>query len=301
MVLAICAISARFSKHPAVRHEPASLAGEQYAIEARRQLLKNFDVANITNLTVCIILGMHELGSSYGGGSWAFGAMATGMAHAMRLHKEVDLDPPHNQRPDHIPEEGLPGDCMSFTDEEIRRRSMWACFVMDRLNSAASGRPWTINELDMEIQLPVNDRNIQLDSPAITERLDGSIKDDSDLPEEEKHTRAAKSMGTAAYTVRIIDIFGRVVKYVNQVRDRSSFYFYVTISHSAQVSPLSISSIMYLQTGVREARRKISGRYGIQNHILPSSMTSCSISLRHSLKHSPTRPKTLIDKQLTGP
>ncbi|KAA8912786.1 fungal-specific transcription factor domain-containing protein [Sphaerosporella brunnea] len=220
LVLAICAVSARFSKHPAVQHERPFSAGESFAAEARRQLLKNFDTANITNLTVCILLGLHEFGTCHGGRSWAFGGMATRMAHALQLHKEADQDPMAKvhplMRPDYLHEGGHMGGYMSFIDKEIRRRCFWACFVMDRFNSSGTERPCIINESEVEIQLPVHDRNLQLDVQAITEQLDGGVKDTSELPEEEKVAVAAENMGIGAYIVRAVAMYGRVVKYLNQ-------------------------------------------------------------------------------------
>lgn len=221
LVLSICAVSARFSIHPAVVHQPAFLAGEKFASEARRQLLKNFDTPNITNLTVCIILGLHEFGTCHGGRSWALGGMATRMAHALQLHKESEYDPTLKVhptiKPDYMQEGGLPGGNMSFTDKEIRRRCMWACFVMDRFNSSGTERPCVINESQVEIQLPVHDRNLRLDTPATTEQLDGGIKDNSDASEDEKIKNATDNMGIGAYMIRAVAMYGRVVKYLNQV------------------------------------------------------------------------------------
>lgn len=295
-MLAICAISARFSKHPAVRHNPPFLAGELYAVEARRQLLKNFDIPSITNLTVCLILGVYEFGSCRGGRAWALGGIATGMAHALKLHKEVEQDPmarPHplSVRPDYMHEGGIMGGYMSFIDKEIRRRCMWGCFIMDRFNSSGTEKPWTINEADLEIQLPVHDRNLQLNSPAITEQLDGGVKDPSNLPEDEKLAKAAENMGIGAYIVRVISIFGRVVKYVNQVR--LSFLPLVTRSHSCfGFLFLLSSSFMYLQMKDREAKRKIPWICGIPSHTLLNSTRSSSTLLMISPKPSPTHQKT---------
>jgi hypothetical protein len=239
LVLAICAVSARFSKHPAVQHQPPFLAGEKFAAEARRQLLKNFDTPNITNLTVCILLGLHEFGACHGGRSWAFGGMATRMAHALQLHKEIDQDPMGKvnplMRPDYLHEGGNIEGYMSFTDKEIRRRCFWACFVMDRFNSSGTARPCIINESDVEIQLPVHDRNLQLEVQAITEQLDGGVKDTSELPEEEKVAAAAESMGIGAYMVRAVAIYGRVVKYLNQVRSVFFFFSFLIDFHSVNI------------------------------------------------------------------
>ncbi|KAI5847810.1 fungal-specific transcription factor domain-containing protein [Morchella snyderi] len=220
LVLAICAISARFSKHPAVRHNPPFLAGESFATEARRLVLKNFDNPNITNVTVCTLLCLHEFGTCQGGRSWAFGGMATRMAHALQLHREINNDPigkaSGTSRSDCLSEEGAPGNTMSFVDREIRRRCMWACFVMDRFTSSGTERPCLISESEIEIQLPSHDRNLELDIPTITERLDGTVnvRDVKGLALGESNI--VDNMGIGAYIVRVIALYGRVAKYFNQ-------------------------------------------------------------------------------------
>ncbi|PWW73411.1 hypothetical protein C7212DRAFT_354255 [Tuber magnatum] len=213
LVLVVCAVSARFSKHPAVRHDPPFLAGEAFASEARRQILKKFDTPNVTNVTVCVLLGLHEFGTCQGGRSWAMGGMATRMAHAIQLHKEANNDPlgkPHS-RPagDYFPQDE--GGYMSFIDREIRRRSMWSCFILDRFTSSGTERPHLLAESEIEIQLPVHDRNLELDMPAVTEQLDGTVKGSR-----EEIGDVAGAMGVAAYMVRVVALYGRVVKYLNQ-------------------------------------------------------------------------------------
>lgn len=226
LVLALCAVSARFSKHPAVRHDPPFLAGESFAAEARRLLLKNFDNPNITNVTVCIMLGLHEFGTCQGGRSWAFGGMATRMAHALQLHKEVNNDPIGKSSRPYYPQdhEGPLGvNSMSFVDREIRRRCMWASFAMDRFNSSGTERPCIISESELGIQLPSHDKNLELNLPTITEQLDGNVRF-------LEPGRATENMGVGAYIVRVIALYGRVVKYVNQVSTiyffRFSFFFF---------------------------------------------------------------------------
>ncbi|CAZ79391.1 unnamed protein product [Tuber melanosporum] len=213
LILAVCAVSARFSRHPAVRHDPPFLAGEAFASEARRQILKKFDTPNVTNVTVCVLLGLHEFGTCQGGRSWAMGGMATRMAHAIQLHKEANSDPlgkPHS-RPagDYFHQDE--GGYMSFVDREIRRRSMWSCFILDRFTSSGTERPHLIAESEVEIQLPVHDRNLELDIPAVTEQLDGTVKGSVGEVGD-----ATECMGVAAYMVRVVALYGRVVKYLNQ-------------------------------------------------------------------------------------
>lgn len=208
LILAVCAVSARFSKHPAVRSNPAYLAGEQWAREAERIILKHYDEPSLTHLTVCLLLGLHELGTCQGGRSWALCGMATRMAFAMQLHKEPGDNPT-----------GLGTGCeeedyLSFSDRELRRRAMWGCYMMDRFTSSGTQRPPSIADGDINLQLPVNDKIIELDLPTITERLDGSIVG-ANTPEEME--KARENTGVVAYLVRTVALFGKIVKYLNLV------------------------------------------------------------------------------------
>jgi len=83
---------------------------------------------------------------------------------------------------------------------------------MDRFTSSGTERPHLIAESEVEIQLPVHDRNLELGIPAVTEQLDGTVKDSG-----EEIGDVTGDMGVAAYMVRVVALYGRVVKYLNQV------------------------------------------------------------------------------------
>lgn len=159
----------------------------------------------MTVLTCLLILGLHEFGTCHGGRSWALGGQAIRMAFALQLHKDLEYDP--SRRGSKTP--------LSFVDREIRRRIMWACFLMDRFNSSGSDRPMFIKEESIRIQLPVKESYFQLDMPAKTESLDGSSPL-SGSPDGDDRTLARDNMGVAAYTVRAIAIWGRIVAYFHQ-------------------------------------------------------------------------------------
>lgn len=99
---------------------------------------------------------------------------------------------------------------------------MWASFAMDRFNSSGTERPCIISESELGIQLPSHDKNLELNLPTITEQLDGNVRF-------LEPGRATENMGVGAYIVRVIALYGRVVKYVNQVSTiffRFSFFFF---------------------------------------------------------------------------
>ncbi|KAJ5915041.1 hypothetical protein N7454_011153 [Penicillium verhagenii] len=206
LTLAVCAVSARFSTHPQLNSEPPFLRGENWANPAAAIALSRHDEPNITILTVFLLLGLHEFGTCHGGRSWSFGGQALRMAYALQLHMELESDPLLGQ--------GNGNSQLSFTDREIRRRTMWACYLMDRYNSSGSQRPPIGNEKFLHIQLPIKETHFQMEIPGPTEDLDGDVLNPT--PENLGQLSNAKdNMGVSAYIIRAIVIWGRLVDYLN--------------------------------------------------------------------------------------
>jgi hypothetical protein len=136
-----------------------------------------------------------------------FAGMATRMAYALQLHRELDHDPLGRN-----PEK--PSSELSFTDREIRRRTMWACFLMDRFNSSGTERPMFADEETIKIQLPIRESNFQMEIPGPTETLDGRVPNPS-TSDNGQLLDPRENMGVAAYMVRIVALWGRVIKYLN--------------------------------------------------------------------------------------
>ncbi|KAL8829593.1 MAG: hypothetical protein Q9170_006100 [Blastenia crenularia] len=206
LVLAVCAIAARFSTHPRVNSEPAFLRGEEWAAPARELALKCYDQPSITILIVLLILGLHEFGTCQGGRSWMFCGMAMRMAYALQLHRELDHDP-LGRKDDTDPK-------LSATDREVRRRTMWACFMMDRFNSSGTERPTCSSEEHIKIQLPNKEFNFSNEVPGPTETLD-SDRPSSELLGTNSKADPRDNMGVASHIVRIIVLWGRVIRYLN--------------------------------------------------------------------------------------
>ncbi|KAL2822497.1 fungal-specific transcription factor domain-containing protein [Aspergillus granulosus] len=207
LILAVCAVSARFSTHPQINSEPPFLRGENWASPAANIALKRHDEPNITILTVFLLLGLHEFGTCHGGRSWSFGGQAMRMAYALQLHRELDYDPLLTQANGGSTQ-------LSFTDREIRRRTMWACFLMDRYNSSGSQRPPIGNEKFLQIQLPIKEAHFQMEIPGPTEDLAGNVL--NPVPEDVGQLSNARSnMGVLAYIIRAVVIWGRIVDYLN--------------------------------------------------------------------------------------
>jgi hypothetical protein len=205
LLLAICAISARFSTHPQLRTEPCFLRGDNWAARAREIALKRYDSPNITILIVYLILGLHEFGTCQGGRSWMFGGMAQRMAYALQLHKENEYDPLVSEA-DRKP--------LSATDREIRRRTMWSCFLMDRFNSSGTDRPLFVHEQYIEVQLPVKEHLYIHEIHAPTEDLEGHVPNPVP-PDSGQLANPRDNMGVSAYTIRLVCTWGKLIKYMN--------------------------------------------------------------------------------------
>lgn len=128
------------------------------------------------------------------------------MAYALQLHKELDHDPLGRKQDKSLK--------LSFTDREIRRRTMWACFLMDRFNSSGTERPPFANEENIQVQLPIKESHFQMEIPGPTENLDGDVPNPVS-PDGGQTFDAKENMGVAAYLIRIIALWGRVIKYNN--------------------------------------------------------------------------------------
>ncbi|KAF4636441.1 hypothetical protein G7Y89_g1644 [Cudoniella acicularis] len=204
LILAVCAISARFSNHPSLNTSPNFLRGEEWASEARDIVMRRYEWPNITILTCLLILGLHEFGTCQGGRSWSLGGMAIRMAYALQLHRDLDYDP--------LKRNGTAE--LSFIDREIRRRTMWACFLMDRFNSSGTDRPTFIKEDSIKVQLPIREKFFQLDMPGPTEDLRGNVPHPPS-PGEGESSDVKENMGVAAYMIRSIALWGRIINYLN--------------------------------------------------------------------------------------
>ena len=137
-----------------------------------------------------------------------YAGMATRMAYALQLHRELDHDPLGQKKDKKIE--------FSFTDREIRRRTMWACFLMDRFNSSGTERPMFADEETIKVQLPIKESSFQMEIqiPGPTENLEGRVPNPIT-----DHTGslsdAQENMGVPAYMIRVVALWGRVIKYLN--------------------------------------------------------------------------------------
>lgn len=85
---------------------------------------------------------------------------------------------------------------------------------MDRFNSSGTERPLFVNDQYIQAQLPVKEHFFQFEIPGSTEVLEGP--DSGEAEKAGPHVlSASENMGVAAYIVRLVAIWGRVIRYMN--------------------------------------------------------------------------------------
>ncbi|KAL4958015.1 fungal-specific transcription factor domain-containing protein [Aspergillus filifer] len=176
--LGVLALTARFHPQLAAYHSPSSPgnssnpinASEYYAAALRSRLAgvdgSSFAVPDLTRIQALLMLALHEWGMCRGKSAWLYVGMAIRMSQAMGLPYELEndvfsRDAPRSpalkaeadmfgiRRPEQ--KEQTADDVVA---QETKRRTFWACFILDRSLSSGKYRPRMIRVKELDIQLP---------------------------------------------------------------------------------------------------------------------------------------------------
>ncbi|KAK9432363.1 fungal-specific transcription factor domain-containing protein, partial [Lipomyces doorenjongii] len=155
LVLTVCAVSARFSRHPQIMTQPRYAAGEPFLQEARKLLSQEFDEPTVETTQALLIMGFNDFCGLNGGRAAIYSGLSMRMAATLGLNKESD-DPN-----------------LSWVDREIRRKTWWSVLVFDRLAHSGPKRSFLLMEEECQIQLPSSDHAFLNSIPVVTELLTG--------------------------------------------------------------------------------------------------------------------------------
>lgn len=197
LVLALCGLTARYSRHPAIANRVPYLAGEGFINDARRIISIEFDEPNLETIQAMIIIIQHDFFRSKGKKSMIYISMAIRMAATLELHEES------------------PDPKLTFLEREQRRRTYWSLVVLDRL--AHSGPHWHVQlRTDIiAIQLPCTDYCYEHSIPVITEKLNGDPPATIKLGRNSVYPTYPKGkLGLYAYIVKITILWCDINKYV---------------------------------------------------------------------------------------
>ncbi|KAK9377911.1 fungal-specific transcription factor domain-containing protein, partial [Lipomyces chichibuensis] len=155
LVLTVCAVSARFSRHPQIMTQPRYAAGEPFLQEARKLLSQEFDEPTVETTQALLIMGFNDFCGLNGGRAAIYSGLTMRMAATLGLNKESD-DPN-----------------LSWVDREIRRKTWWSVLVFDRLAHSGPKRSFLLMEEECQIQLPSSDHVFLNSIPVVTQLLTG--------------------------------------------------------------------------------------------------------------------------------
>lgn len=228
LVDAVCALAARFSKHPMLigneDQQPkdgesplpklqASEHGQAFAQRAKSAIPDAFPCPSVAVVQAALLLAYDEFGASRDSGLWMYLGIAIRMAQDLGMQtleglKYEGRDGPTPKSVKTDSENGRPSlaepnsqRSVQITPEEQEQRAVererldtfWSIFFLDRVISSGTGRPVTLRDRDIEISFPSLD---------------------------EVHSASGWPLPYPAL-IRIIHLYGRVTDLLNRIRNAS--------------------------------------------------------------------------------
>lgn len=230
LVDAVCALAARFSKHPLLTHQPhdetkSSPAeyGHAFAQRAKTALVDTFPCPSVAAVQAALLLAYNEFGESRDSGLWMYLGIAIRMAQDLGLHKLEGLKYKgvNGPTPKMVKRESLAeattttqvgkqvqksteGSSKELEDEsesknideqkaveQERVDTFWAVFFLDRVVSSGTGRRSTLRDKDIELAFPnLDEGDYKSGWPAVFPAL-----------------------------IRIVHLYGRVADLLNSIKE----------------------------------------------------------------------------------
>jgi len=220
LLLGVLTLTARFQPDLVRRHSPSPhqldpiAASEYYAtalVDAFGPTSKNLTSPSLEGIQALLMLGLYEWGQTKGLSAWVYVGIATRLAQSMGFPY---VDSPRQPNPKSPASNGLqkglvakqptsPGE--ELTEKEVRRRTWWSCFIMDRMLSAGKCRPTMIDVEKLRVQLPCSSDQFLFVRTAETGFLSSKWLRE-ERPEEAIITNDDNVL---SWYIRLVEIFGR--------------------------------------------------------------------------------------------
>ena len=104
-----------------------------------------------------------------------------------------------------VAESGAVPDEQILIQREIKRRTAYSCFILDRYQASGRYRPQIINIDDLHVQLPCSEEDFQFGVDVKT----GSLKDTPRSPDSRDGSRTISSTEVLSIYIRLVEIWGR--------------------------------------------------------------------------------------------
>ncbi|KAF2761591.1 hypothetical protein EJ05DRAFT_507244 [Pseudovirgaria hyperparasitica] len=257
LLLAFLALTSRFHSTLIVHHSSSKnplVAAEYYASAAKDKLSgiygEDMGKPDLERIQALLMLGLHEWSMCRGAKAWIMigGAVRTAQILGLQFEQELDDQPLSssvalNVEAHHIgihrDRGGMTSRGETFTEQEVRRRTFWSCFIMDRYLSSGKYRPQMLDVKDLRIQLPSSDRAFLFGEKVRTALLGDELNQGSSRSEVQNNRQASlqrvdrgrqsfdsrssdtekgrwevnQDEGVLSRFIRILDLHGKVVKW----------------------------------------------------------------------------------------
>ncbi|KFX92602.1 hypothetical protein V490_05297 [Pseudogymnoascus sp. VKM F-3557] len=198
LVTSIISLSALYVPEDEARDfgfESAASLSDNYARSARRYAQILSDEPSVYTIQAYLVLAIRELITWTKFRAWMYAGTAIRMSQALHLGLEF------NQR--HSPGQ-----------KEVRRRTFWACFIVDRLISYSCNHPFAIDQKSARVQLPCPENSF-----AFEEAYSGPFLDNLQL-----YTNQLSQLGIMPFYVTMLQLWGNMAALHTSGGRRSSRY-----------------------------------------------------------------------------
>jgi hypothetical protein len=156
LLLAFLTQTSRYHPELIAQTEGPLQTAEFYADATRKQLGYDFTGdQSLEKIQALLMLGYHEWTGLLGQNGWVKIRIAISCAQALGYQYDEELDDRGDSSKNG---EELSSEQDQFIRHEIRRRTFWSCFILDRYLSVGRNRPLMLNVKDLgSIQLPCSD------------------------------------------------------------------------------------------------------------------------------------------------
>jgi hypothetical protein len=164
------------------------------------------------------MLGLYEWGQTRGLSAWVYIGIAMRLAQSMGLAYEDDPAGQAFKAPSailHDPRKMLSTQLSKQSvspredaiEKEVRRRTLWSCFIMDRMLSAGKYRPTMISAEKLRVQLPCSDDQFLFVHNVQTGFLNSAwLGNNSSV---QAQNAAVNDDGVLSRYIKLVEIFGR--------------------------------------------------------------------------------------------
>ncbi|KAG0145830.1 hypothetical protein CROQUDRAFT_45306 [Cronartium quercuum f. sp. fusiforme G11] len=218
ILLSILTLAGRFCDSLKALHGNFQQTCNFYASQAHSIIRANPDIITLSRLQVHLMLGLHDCTEHEEKRGWMHIGIAIRMAQLLKLCQlDDDLDENHHLQ-QHIKE-------IDVIDLEIRRRTFWNCFLIERLFSDGKERPINLKVSDNDL---IDQENFEFmikfpcpDNEFIIGRLVSTAKFNAKPlppwgPIPKNNVIEHEEADLFGQTMRIAEIWSKVLSYVSR-------------------------------------------------------------------------------------